>query len=130
MMPEYTPAPFNKEMKKRSQSLRRKMTEAESKLWYQCLKKHYYHFHRQYVISSFIADFYCPSARLAIELDGSQHYSEMGLRYDQWRTGKLNDKGIAVLRFTNLDVFKKFDDVKDYIDYITTERLKKLGKSI
>ena len=119
---------LSKDMKKRARSMRRKMTEAEAKLWYQCLKKHYYHFHSQYVIGAFIADFYCPAARLAIEIDGSQHYSDIGLKYDKWRTKKLNSRDIAVLRFTNFEVLKKFSDVCDYIDYITTERLKELGK--
>ena len=120
--------PVNATMLKRSRALRRGMTKEESKLWFLFLLKYRPRFRRQYVIGNFIADFYCSSARLVIELDGSQHYSDFGLRYDKWRTNKLNSRDIAVLRFTNFEVLKKFSDVCDYIDYITTERLKELGK--
>ena len=66
-------------------------------------------------------------AKLIIELDGSQHYSDFGLKYDQWRTKKLEIQNNCVLRYTNWDLVKYFDSVCDQIDYITIERLKELG---
>ena len=56
------------------------------------------------MIEHFIVDFYCPLARLVIELDGSQHYTEQGKEYDEQRTAILEQYGVQVLRFTNLDV--------------------------
>ena len=119
--------PINHTMKARSQKLRTNMTKMEAKLWYQFLRKYRPHYYRQFVIESFITDFYCPKARLVIELDGSQHYSDLGLKYDKWRTSKLNAKDICVLRFNNFDIVKQFSDVCNYIDFITLERLKELG---
>ena len=119
--------PLSNQMKDRSRALRSNMTRQESKLWYEFLKFYRPHFRRQYIIGQFIADFYCPKAKLIIELDGSQHYSDFGLKYDQWRTKKLDIKNNCVLRYTNWDLVKYFDSVCDQIDYITIERLKELA---
>ncbi len=51
-----------------------------------------------------ILDFYCPEARLAIEVDGGQHFTEEGIAYDAVRTEELNLSKIQVLRFTNAEV--------------------------
>ena len=67
---------LSNQMKDRSRALRNNMTRQESKLWYEFLKFYRPHFRRQYIIGQFIADFYCPKAKLIIELDGSQHYSD------------------------------------------------------
>ncbi len=101
-------------------------TEEERKLWYLYLQKYDFKFRRQKVLDGFIADFYCPKARLAIELDGSQHYSDYGKNYDQWRSGIIERKGIRVLRFSNGDIHKHFDGVCMMIDYITRNRIKEL----
>ena len=63
--------------------LRREMTPHERKLWYLFLRKYPVRFHRQYVVGSYIADFYCPAAMLVIEIDGSQHYTAQGKEYDE-----------------------------------------------
>ena len=63
-----------------SKVLRKNMTKEERHLWYDFLKKQKITFNRQKVIGDFIVDFYCASAKLVIELDGSQHYEEMGLK--------------------------------------------------
>lgn len=49
--------------------------------------------------------FYCPAARLAIELDGQSHFTSSGFEYDQERTAFLNGHDIQVVRFENRDVF-------------------------
>ena len=67
--------------------LRKTQTDAEKKLWQKLRNKQFlwYKFFRQYGISSYIVDFYCAQLKLVIELDGSQHYTENGLAYDEER---------------------------------------------
>lgn len=66
---------------------------------------------RQQTIGNYIVDFYCASAKLVIELDGIQHYSEEGQKKDNERDGYLNGLGITVVRYTNLDIQRQFDSV-------------------
>ncbi len=61
-------------------------------------------FYRQYSVGPYILDFYCPKKKLAIEVDGSQHYEKENKEYDQTRTEFLSKQNIKVLRFTNLDI--------------------------
>ena len=56
-------------------------------------------------------DFYCPTRKLAIELDGGQHYEESGIMYDRQRTRTLEGLGVRVLRFSNRDVDINFQGV-------------------
>ena len=92
------------------------MTRAEKHLWYDFLKSHSVNFSRQKVLGHYIADFYCAEAKLVIELDGKQHYTEEGLEKDAERTAYLTSFGIKVLRFTNGQVLYKFKEVCDSID--------------
>ena len=62
-------------------------------------------------------DFYCPAAKLVIELDGSQHYEEDGRAKDKERDSYLSGIGITVIRFSNRDIKTRFNDVCDYISY-------------
>ena len=75
----------NPRLKPFAQKLRREMTKEERHLWYDCLKKLPVTFNRQKVIGSYIVDFYCASAKVIIELDGSQHYEENGKAADEKR---------------------------------------------
>ena len=86
--------------------LRREMTCHERKLWYLFLRKYPVKIYKQRIIGRFIVDFYCASARLVIELDGSQHYEPQGLAYDAERSQFLTVLGLEVLRFPN----KKAED--------------------
>ena len=63
-----------------------------------------YKFRRQHSIGYYIVDFYCPSGKLAIELDGSQHYTDEGISNDKERDEHLKLLGINVLRFRNEEV--------------------------
>jgi len=94
-----------------SKALRKNMTDEERKLWYVFLKKLPVHISRQKVFGNFIADFYCASAKLIIEVDGTQHYVGNGVEADAVRDKYFEDLGIKVLRYTNLDVNKNFDNV-------------------
>jgi Uncharacterized protein conserved in bacteria len=91
-----------------ARDLRKYMTVQERKLWYDFLTYHTPRFQRQKVIGNFIVDFYCSKAKLVIEVDGNQHYAVEGLAYDEERTKVLNTYGLAVLRFTNLDITNNF----------------------
>ena len=97
--------------------LRRNVTDAEKKLWYELriLKQEGRHFRRQVPIAGFIADFACHSCRLAIELDGGQHNTSQGLARDEKRTKALEAQGFRVLRFWNADVFQNLEGVVDHI---------------
>lgn len=77
------------------------MTSEERKLWYCFLSKHDLHFLRQKVIDNYIVDFYCSEVKLVIEVDGSFHYTESGIEYDQIRTNILSGYGLKVIRFSN-----------------------------
>ena len=99
-----------------ARELRRKMTPQEKKLWYDFLRKYPVKFYKQRIIESFIVDFYCADARLVIELDGSQHYTEQGKAYDEERSQILNLYDLEVLRFTNLELDQQFDAVCEVID--------------
>ncbi|MGN1403743.1 MAG: endonuclease domain-containing protein [Ruminococcus sp.] len=59
----------------------------------------------------YIVDFYCSAARLVIELDGSQHYTEDGEEYDEIRTEILEQYQLEVLRFSNGEVDRNFEGV-------------------
>ena len=91
--------------------LRRDMTPQERKLWYEYLRTYPVKFYKQRIIESFVVDFYCAQARLVIELDGSQHYTEQGRAYDAERSTVLEQYGLLVLRFANNDVDNHFDAV-------------------
>ena len=99
-----------------ARQLRRNMTPWERKLWYTFLRKYPIHVYKQRPIGPYIVDFYCPSAKLVIELDGSQHYEAEAKGYDVLRTAYLEDEGIEVLRFANIDVDKNFTAVCEQID--------------
>ncbi len=92
--------------------LRNNPTHAEVFLWQKIKQSQLgYKFRRQHSIGPFILDFYCPNKKLAIELDGSQHYSDEGLEYDAKRTDYLKSHGMRVLRFSNLDVENNMNGV-------------------
>ena len=116
----------NNDMLDVARRLRREMTPQEQRLWYVFLRKYPVKFYKQRIIESFIADFYCADARLVIELDGSQHYTEQGKEYDEQRTAILEQYGVQVLRFTNLDVDRHLDAVCAQIDSTIERRVAEL----
>lgn len=99
-----------------AQELRKAMTKEERHLWYDYLKNNSLPFRRQVAFGNYILDFYCAVVKLAIELDGSQHYTEDGLKKDADRTAYLRRIGIDVLRFSNSDVMQNFRGVCETID--------------
>lgn len=94
-----------------SQNLRKEMTKEERHLWYDFLKSVPVNVNRQKVIGNYIVDFFCHSAKVVIELDGSQHFEKDAVEYDAERDEYLKACGLTVLRYTNLDIRKRFDEV-------------------
>ena len=103
--------PYKKENKRNAQGLRRNMTKEERRLWYDFLKKMPIKVKRQQSIGNYIVDFYIPSAKIVIEIDGSQHYEPENRIADIERDKFLGELGISVLRYTNFDVQKRFEGV-------------------
>ena len=110
-----------------AKDLRKKATPQEKHLWYDFLSKYEIRFQRQKAIGNFIADFYCHQARLIIEIDGSQHFTEQGLQKDEFRTEILESYDLMIIRFTNRQINMNFRDVCEYIDEVVRERLKVIG---
>lgn len=102
--------------------LRRNMTRQEKHLWYDFLRHYPLKIYKQRIIDNFIADFYCHSARLVIEVDGAQHYTENGRAHDRIRTEVIEKYGIKVLRFSNSDIDYRFEGVCHMIDRVIRER--------
>ena len=96
--------------------LRKNMTREEKHLWYDFLNKYPIKFTRQKVLGKYIADFYCAKAKLVIEIDGSQHYTEQGKEYDENRTEYLRQFDLTVIRFKNDLVMNEFFAVCNFID--------------
>ena len=103
--------PYRRDLKRRSQYLRRDPSPAERKLWYEFLRDHPVKFTRQKPLGHYIADFYCASSRLAIEVDGDSHFTGGAALYDERRTVSLRAEGVRVLRVTNLEVMEQFEGV-------------------
>jgi len=114
----------NSKLTSKAQALRRNMTKEERRLWYEYLNNYPSRFRRQVTVGNYILDFYCSAAKLAIELDGSQHYDPMQQACDAQRTAFLNSKGIHVLRFCNTDVLQNLNGVCQMIDITVSNRIK------
>lgn len=99
------------------------MTPEEKQLWYHFLKNYPIRFNRQRPIGNYIVDFYSSKAKIAIEIDGCQHYEESNLIADAERTDFINSLGIDVIRFSNHDIKINFEGVCLYIDKTICEKL-------
>jgi very-short-patch-repair endonuclease len=101
----------------RRRSLRRRSTDAEHLLWRLLRRRGVLgiKFRRQHPVGPFILDFYCADHRLAIELDGGQHYTDEARAYDEARTIYLARQGIRVLRFGNHELFEDAEAVLEVI---------------
>ena len=124
--------PYNRKLKPLSRGLRSRMTDAEIALWTRLRRKQLYNlqFYRQKPLANFIVDFYCPSARLVIEIDGGQHYTDEGVLSDSLRDAELSTMGLCVLRFSNLDVLGNLDGViAEIVRYLEAELGERKTKS-
>jgi very-short-patch-repair endonuclease len=109
--------PYSGNLKQLSRLLRENMTDAERHLWTKIRMKQLkgYQFYRQKPIGDYIVDFFCPRAKLVIEVDGSQHFLDEMTEYDRIRDEYLRSLGLRVLRFTNTDVLTHIEGVVESI---------------
>jgi very-short-patch-repair endonuclease len=116
---------YNPTLKENSRTLRTNMTDAEQVLWHHIRHKQIQNvqFYRQKPLLTFIVDFYCPAAKLVIELDGSQHFEKEYPAKDQARDAALNELGLRVLRFNNRQVLSETNAVLEVIDTMLKERM-------
>ena len=119
---------YREDLKPKAQNLRKNMTQEEKHLWFDFLKAYPIQFRRQKPVNQYILDFYCSKAKLAVELDGSQHYETDAQKYDAERTKFLEEQGIEVLRFTNQEIKQHFPEVVKLIEEKVKERMGKYRK--
>lgn len=119
---------YNKKIISNAKELRKNMTPQEKRLWYDYLSKYPIRFQRQKTIDNYIVDFYCHKAMLAIELDGSQHYTEQAIQYDKNRTSCLSTIGVNTLRILNIDVDRNFEAVCKLVDNTVKSRIRDISK--
>ena len=99
-------------------ALRQNLNPAEARLW-SVLKSGQLagrKFRRQHSVGEFILDFYCPQEKLAIELDGADHFTVSGNLHDAARTTYLNAVGIRVIRFENKLIWSALESVLQAIE--------------
>jgi len=108
---------YNSKLKDNARELRKNMTDAEKLLWSKIRRKQLknFQFYRQRIIGDYIVDFYCPKAQLVVELDGGQHYSDIGKENDGMRDVYMKEIGLKVLRFSNYEIYREMDLVLDTI---------------
>ena len=98
-----------------AKTMRRRMTKYEYRLYAGFLSSLPVTVCRQKVIGDYIVDFLIPSAKLVIEVDGSQHYSEKGLESDARRDDDLRLQGYSVVHYSNLDIAGNLEGVAEDI---------------
>ena len=114
---------YNPKLKSNARALRKNLTKEERHLWYDCFKLLPVTVQRQKAIGPYIVDFYIASAKIVIELDGSQHYDPKARQRDSERTRVLESRGLTVIRIPNNEVNQNFRGVCEYIDHLVQTRI-------
>ena len=108
-----------------ARNLRKNMTKEERHLWYDFLRDYPEHIYKQRIIGKYVVDFYCATAQLVIELDGSQHYEENHHAKDFVRDANMKENGYTILRYSNADIQYRFrgvcEDILNHIGQIHTD---------
>ena len=122
--PEHPDWKVSPKLRANARALRRDSTDAERILWSELRagRLNGASFRRQVPIENYIADFICHAAKLVIELDGGQHFSDEGERADARRSVAIEARGFKVLRFSNLDVMNNRGGVLETIATTVAER--------
>jgi very-short-patch-repair endonuclease len=109
---------YSRKLKQPSRELRKDSTDAEKMLWSKIRMKQIkgITFFRQRPIGVYIADFYCPRAKMVIEVDGGQHFENKAVEYDKARDEYMESIGLKVLRFTNTEVLGNIEGVIEVIE--------------
>jgi very-short-patch-repair endonuclease len=111
-------------LRSNARALRKNSTDAERILWSE-LRDHRlqgFGFRRQVPIGNYVADFICHAAKVVIELDGGQHFSDQAEAKDATRSAAIETKGFQVLRFGNHDVMTNRAGVLETIAAAVAER--------
>lgn len=107
----------NENLRRFAKQMRREPTPAELSLWklIQNRRSIGFKFRRQHPFGRYILDFYCPAARLVVELDGNSHATPEGQQADAERERYLNVRGIIILRFWNTELAENPEGVLNCI---------------
>jgi very-short-patch-repair endonuclease len=112
---------------KRAKALRRALTPPELMLWTRL--KHRWPdmpvFRNQHPLGPYIVDFYCPAAKLAIEIDGAAHGEDDQIAHDERRDAWLGSQGVTVSRVSASSVFQDADQVADAARLLADELVAK-----
>ena len=113
-MPQFHNRPA---LRERRRALRNGSTRAERALWTVLKGRRLAgaKFRRQHSVGPFVLDFFCPAARLAVEVDGGVHADPARADYDGGRQRWLEARGIRVVRVTNAEVLQTPDIVAERI---------------
>ena len=109
--------PRNPRIRQYAREMRAGGTLAERKLWYFLRDRRLNgaKFRRQHRIGGFVADFYCPTARLVIEADGGGHGEPLQAAHDEWRNRLLTELGVRIVRFGDGDILRRTAEVLEAI---------------
>ena len=118
---------YKVQLKLKACHLRKNMTDSERALWSRLRGKQLLgvQFYRQKPIGDFIVDFFAPSTKLVIEVDGSQHMVGEQAEKDEQRDKYLAAVGLRVLRFNSREVLEETDAVVEVIYRTMAKRLKR-----
>jgi Uncharacterized protein conserved in bacteria len=113
---------------RRAKSLRRNMTEPEVMLWSRLRRRLPAApvFRRQHPIGPYILDFFCPAAKLAMEIDGHVHGEEQQRAHDQRRDQWLKKMGIEVHRVAASSVYEDVDDIANGVRRLAASLARRL----
>jgi very-short-patch-repair endonuclease len=108
----------------RARLLRKKATDTERILWRHLRNRNFagYKFRRQHPFDCYMLDFYCPAAKLAVELDGGGHNYRSGQMRDRRPSELIARDGITVLRFWNHQIRHELDSVLKAIWFALQQR--------
>jgi very-short-patch-repair endonuclease len=114
---------------KRAKSLRRSLTEPELMLWSRLKRRspEWHVFRCQHPLGPYILDFFCPAARLAVEVDGAIHGEEAQVVHDKRRDAWLERQGVTVYRVPASSVFEDATEVADGARRLADELVRRRG---
>lgn len=120
-----------KEQTATRRKLRRESPKAERLLWWRLRGRQLdgLRFRRQYGVGEYVLDFYCPTARLGVEVDGESHFTPRAEWQDAKRQAFIESLGIRILRFRNPQVYDGLHTVVEEIWRVARERAPEFEKN-
>ena len=101
----------------RAREMRKALIPAEARPWIsqRALRPEGLHFRRQVPLRGDYLDFFCWARGVIVEVDGSSHQTEDRQRQDRVRDAVFAREGLLTLRYDNLMVRDRLDDVIDEV---------------